>query len=105
MSRPLWRFAHYWTEFFFEGSRYAGRQDHLRGATYYHSKAGAEFAARLDYEHGGGSDYDRFAQVEKLQPGRVYDHQRNAWVDGMTYQPERFAPPPVLAECDDEIPF
>lgn len=102
MSRPLYRFAHYWTEFFFEGSRYAGRCDHLSGATYYHSKAGAEFAARL---HEGDDDYDRFSRVEMLQPGRVYDHEANAWVDGMTYQPERFAPPHVIAECDDEIPF
>jgi hypothetical protein len=92
-SSPRWRYAHYWTEFFFEGSRYAGRCDHFHAASYFHSEAGARAAARIDEQHGGGGDYDRFSRIEKLIDGR--------WRDDWHPRPQ----PAALADNWDEVPF
>jgi hypothetical protein len=82
MSRPQFALAIVVTSYEFEG-RYASTITQVVERSYYQSEAGAHFAAH----RFGEGDETVHCRVEKLQPGKVYNHGVDRWEDGLAYQP------------------
>lgn len=74
---------------------------HTSRVAYFASYAGAQAAYWLQ-----GLDLDdcadAFHRIESLQPGKVYDHRADRWVDGLTYQPHSV---PYVQPSFDDCPF
>lgn len=84
MPRPLYAYATYRRYYEWDCGRPCTITERTSIA-YFASEAGARAAAR--FAGSEWDDYESFGQIEKLQPGTVYDHYANAWVQGLAYQP------------------
>lgn len=105
MSRPQFALATVRVEYEFEGNRYAGTRFETIGMRYYQSEAGVMFANRqFDPDHE-----EMYVEMRKLMPGKVYNHVKNCWEDGLTYQkwwPHRDVEVVANAvDYEDDIPF